>query len=123
MSDCLENQVVDMTYNNYSAREIAKKLGICHRTVLQVKKRKNISPQAVKKSRPCLLSERDARTMERLLSSRQVKTPKQAAAAINKPVSEWTARRALRKIGLISAVKQKKPALSEKKCEGSAKIL
>ena len=45
--------------------------------------------------------------MERLLTSRQ------AAAAIDKLVSEWTARRANRRFGLISAVKQKKQGLSE----------
>ena len=50
----------------------------------------------------------------------QVKTLKQAAAAIDKPVSKWTAAAALRRIGLILAVKQKKPVLSEKKCEGSS---
>ena len=52
--------------------------------------------------------------MERLLTSKQVKTPKRAVAAIDKSVSEWTARRAFRRIGLISAVKQKITELSEK---------
>ena len=82
--------------------------------MLQVRKRKNFSTPDGKKDRSCLLSEGDARAMERLLSSNQAKTPKQAASAIDKPVSAWTDRRALRRIGLISTVKQKKPALSEK---------
>ena len=88
ISDLLENQVVIMTNNNYSARQIVKKLGICHRTVLQVRKRKNLSTPDGEKGRLCLLPQRDARLMERLLTSKQVKTPKYAAAAIDKPVSE-----------------------------------
>ena len=96
-----------MRNNNYSARQIAKNLGICHRTVLQVRRRKNFEHTRWKKGRSCLLSERDARAKEILLTSKQVEIPKQAAAAIGKTVSEWTARRALRRIGLISAVNQK----------------
>ena len=56
---------------------------------------------------------RDARAMESLLIFKQVNTPKQAVIVIDKPVTEWTTRRALRSIGLISVVKQKKPTLSE----------
>ena len=66
-----------------------------------------------KRDRSYLLSERDARAMERLLTSKHVKPPKQAAVAIEKLVSEWTSQRALRRIGLISTEKQKKPLLSE----------
>lgn len=52
--------------------------------------------------------------IERLKRNKDTKTPKLAAKAINKNASEWTVRRALRRIGLVSAVKQKKPALSNK---------
>ena len=75
-----------------------------------------------KKCRSCLLSERDARAMDRLLTSKHVKAPKQAAAAIDKPINEWTVRRALRRIGLISAVRKKKPALSEKNVKARLKF-
>lgn len=122
ISDITENQIIEMTENKDSARKIARTLGICHRTVLQVRKRRNIDAPEVKKSRPNLLTNRDARAMERLMTNKQVKTPKQAAAAINKPVSEWTARRALRRIGLVSAVKQKKPALSDKNVKARLKF-
>ena len=74
-----------------------------------------------KKDRSCLLLERDARAMERLLTFKEVKIPKQAASAIDKPVSEWTARRALCKIGLISAIKHN--SVVRKKCVGSSLIL
>jgi len=45
---------------------------------------------------------------------RRLLTPKGASLAINKNVSEWNARRALRDIGYISSVKKNKPALSDK---------
>ena len=41
-------------------------------------------------------------------------TPKEAALAIDKPVREWTAQRALHSIGLTTLVKQKQTALSER---------
>lgn len=45
------------------------------------------------------------------MTIRKKTTPKQSALTMNTPVSEWTARRALHRIGLIAAIKQKKPAL------------
>ena len=69
-----------------------------------------------------MLSVRDAGAMERLLTSKQVKTPKQATAVVDKPGSEWTVRRDLLRIGLISAVKYKKPALSEKNVKARLKF-
>ena len=53
-----------MTNNDASARGIAKELGICHRTVLQVRKKRNISASKT--------------------------TLKKAPIAIGKPVREWT---------------------------------
>lgn len=111
ISDNLENQIIEMTKNNDTAHKIAKILGICHRSVLQVRKRRNVDAPEVQKSRPRLVTNRDARAMEHLMMTKQLSTPKEAAAALNIPVSEWTARRALQRIGLISAVNQEKPAL------------
>ena len=48
------------------------------------------------------------------MSNRETKRPKLAAKAINKNISKWAVRRALRRIGVGSAVKQEKPALSNK---------
>ena len=83
-----ENEIIEMTKNNFSAREISKKFGICHRTVLQVRKRRNVSAPEPKKSRPRLLTDRDARAMERLMITMPKTTAKEAAIAIKKPVSE-----------------------------------
>lgn len=41
-------------------------------------------------------------------------TPKEASITINKPVSQWTARRAIHNIDYISDVKQSNPASSDK---------
>lgn len=47
-------------------------------------------------------------TLERVMKRNDSITPKLAAAQIHMDVSQWTARRALRRIGLVSATKQKK---------------
>lgn len=97
ISTAFQNKIIEMTKSIQSVREIARTLGICHRTVLQVRKRKNISGEGAQKSRKSLLTERDAWAMEHLLVTKEAKTPNQAADAINKPVSEWTARGHLKK--------------------------
>lgn len=56
------------------------------------------------------------------MTTKQVSTPKEAAAAINNPASEWTARRALQRIGLTSAVKQKKNNIIREKCIGASQV-
>lgn len=118
----VEDEIVSMTENSRTSREIAQHLQICHQTVLNVLKRRNIKAPKVTKRRPNLLSDRDARAMERLLTQQVAKTPKEAAQMIQKPVSEWTARRALKKIGLEAAIKPKKPALSDKNVKARLKF-
>ncbi|GBP08343.1 Transposable element Tc1 transposase [Eumeta japonica] len=66
------------------------------------------------RGRPRLLSDGDARQIERLLHNKDTKTPKNAAKSIGKDVSSWTVRRALNRIGLVASVKKKKPALSDR---------
>lgn len=110
----LENSVVVLTEKGHSTRKIAEKLNIGQSTVVKVQKRKNIVRAPNVGGRPRQLSDADARLMEREMRKDSSITPKQAADALNKNVSEWTARRALHRIGLLSAVKKKKPALSAK---------
>lgn len=92
----LENQIVVLTEKGQSAREIAKTLKICHSTVLCVRKRRNAKSINVTKGRPRLLTDGDARLMERLMRSKDTKTPKLAAKAINKNVSECRVERFVR---------------------------
>ena len=56
------------------------------------------------------------------LQKNETKTPKKTALALCKKVSERTARRALKIIGLVSAVKHKKPALSAKNVRARMKF-
>jgi len=109
-----ENEIIVLLKKKESLRKIAKTLEVGHSTVLRVRKRHNLEPNVNAKGRNSLLTDRDARRMERLIITGECKTPKPASLKIGKHVSEWTTRRALRRIGLVSAVKQKKPALSPK---------
>ena len=85
---------------------------MAHNIVQCVRKRLNLASKCTANGSPRLHTGTDARHIERLMRNRGTKTPKQAARALNKNVSEWTVGRALLRIGLVSAVKQKKPALS-----------
>lgn len=118
----IENSIISMSAKGHSSREIAQKLSLCHRTVLMVRKRKKVEMVKNKGGRPKLLTDGDARLMERLMTSKDAKTPKAAAKIVGKNVSEWTARRRLRRIGLVSAVKKKKTALSEKNIKARLKF-
>ena len=92
-----------------SARKIAKAQQISHYVVLSLRKRRNVQPVSTTRGRPRLLKDGDACHIASLMKNRDTKkkTPKLAAKAINKKVSEWTARRALCSIGLVSSIKQK----------------
>lgn len=114
ISKNLENEIVRLSENGDSCRNIAKKLNVCHRTVSLVRKRRNLIVATSKGGRPRLLSDGDARLVERNLATKSFRTPKEAAKILNKSVSDRTVRRSLQRIGLVSAVKKKKPALSEK---------
>ena len=56
------------------------------------------------------------------MMTRNDRIPKIAAEALNKDVSERTVRRALRRIGLVSEVKKKKPVLSDKNVNARLKF-
>lgn len=107
ISDAIENNIVTMTENGYSSRKIAQQLNISQGTVIAARKRQKIVPAPNQGGRPRLLKDSDARFMIRELKKKDSRTPKQAAAALNKHVSAWTARRALRRIGFVAAIKKK----------------
>lgn len=122
VSSEVEQTVVILTKNGVSTREIAKQLKLAVSTVVAVRNRRKVIPVSNVGGRPRLLTNADARQMVRRLAIDDIKTPKEAAIAINKEVSEWTARRAFRRIGFVSAVKQKKPALSNKNIKARLKF-
>lgn len=103
----IENNVINLLKNN-------EKLNLSKSTVNDIIKRCNVACNNNQGGRPRLLSDGDARQIERLLHDKAIKTPKNAAKSIGKDVSSWTARRALKIIGLVASVKKKKPALSDR---------
>ncbi|XP_075159678.1 uncharacterized protein LOC142232855 [Haematobia irritans] len=110
----VENNIVTLTNSGKSSRVIAKELNVSQRTVISVQKRRNVAPVPNSGGRPRLLKDSDARLMLRQIRNKSCKTPKQPALAIRKNVSAPTARRALHRLGYVSAVKKKKSALSDK---------
>ena len=110
----MENQVLHLSDEGKSCRKIAAICNFYFSTVSRILKRNNKDISGRKGGRLRALSVRDCRNMARLLTSGKVNTPKQAARAVNKGVSEWTAIRSLQRIGLKAKEKKRKPALSLK---------
>ena len=108
----MDNAVVSLTENGCTTRKISKRLGISQSAVIAVQKRRNLTSKWQVAGRKKLLKDSDARLMMSEMRKNKLLTPKGASLVINKKVSEWTARRALRDIGYISSVKKNKPALS-----------
>ncbi|XP_075159510.1 uncharacterized protein LOC142232741 [Haematobia irritans] len=118
----VENNIVTLTNSGKSSRVIAKELNVSQRIVIAVQKRRNVAPVPNSGGRPRLLKDSDARLMLRQIRNKSCKTPKQAVLAIRKNVSAPTARRALHRLGYVSAVKKKKPALSDKNIKSRLKF-
>ena len=114
LSRAVEDNVVSLTNNGASSREIAKELNISQSVVIRVQKRRHTAPKEQTRGRRKLLTDADARFMMAEMRQNKNITTKNTFDAKNKHISEWTARRALHNISYISAVKKKKPALSEK---------
>lgn len=118
----IENSVVCLTDKSCSSRTISKRLGISQSAVIAAQKRRNVTPKPLVKGRKKLLTNSDARLMMSKMRQKKLLTPKGASMAINKNVSQWTARRALHKIGYVSSVKKNKPALSDKNVKARLKF-
>ena len=106
--------VINLLQNNYSCPKNAEKLNLSKSTVNDIKKRRNVACKNNQGGRPRLLSDGDARQIERLLHNKDIKIPENAVKRFGKDVSSWTVRRALNRIGLVASVKKKKPALSDR---------
>lgn len=102
----IENSVVCLTDKSCSSRTISKRLGISQSAVIAAQKRRNVTPKPLVKGRKKLLTDSDARLMMSKMRQKKLLTPKGASMAINKNVSQWTARRALHKIGYVLSFKK-----------------
>ena len=98
VSQEIEDSIVALTNDGQSSRNIAKQLKISQSVVLRVQKRRSVVPQTQNNGRKKLLTPEDARLMLSHMQKNEGLTPMLAAIAINKPVSRWTARRAVQKI-------------------------
>jgi len=87
-----------------------------------VQKRRNAVPKVQRSGPGRILTDADARLMMQKIKNEKNCKPKDASAAMGKPVSQWTACRALRRIGYASEVKKKKPALSDKNIKARLKF-
>ncbi|XP_075161213.1 uncharacterized protein LOC142234030 [Haematobia irritans] len=118
----VENNIVTLTNSGKSSRGIVKELNVSQRTVIAVQERRNVAPVPNSGGRPRLLNDSDVRLMLHQIQNKSCETPKQVALAIRKNLSASTARRALHKLGYVSAVKKKQPALSDKNIKSRLKF-
>ncbi|EAL59155.1 transposase [Wolbachia endosymbiont of Drosophila ananassae] len=122
LSGEIQNNIVSLTESGNSTRQIAERLGISQSAVVSIQKRRKLTPKPQVSGRKKLLKDSDARLMMSEMRKNKNLTPKGACLAINKNVSEWTARRALQDIGYMSIVKKNKPALSDKNVKARLKF-
>lgn len=87
LNSVIKSEVKSLLAKGYSTREVQKKLGISHGSVINIRKECDSLPPC-KRGRKKLLSDRDARDLVRLVVAG--KTPKEATREIGKPISEWT---------------------------------
>ncbi|TMW41337.1 hypothetical protein DOY81_013584, partial [Sarcophaga bullata] len=112
VSQEIEDSIVALTNDGQSSRIIAKQLNISQSVVLRVQKRRAVVPKVQNNGRKKLLTPEDARLMLSHMQKNEGLTPMLAAIAINKPVSRWTARRAVQEIG---ADVKEEPSSSKKR--------
>jgi transposase len=107
--------VVDRLRRGHTSRAIAKELKISKSSVLRIRCTEGMSAQVAKQGRPMIFSERDRRHMVRMIGSGKASTAidlqKHLARQMNIIVSPDTVRRALKKEGMVSVVKKRKPLL------------
>lgn len=121
-SVAVEQTVITLSNQGLSTRKIAERVQISHRTVQLIRKRNQCTPAINTGGRPRLISDGNARLIERRIKNNKKLTPKAAAKDLNLNASEWTVRRSLNRIGLVSSVKKKKPALSDKNIKARLKF-
>lgn len=114
-------RILVLLEEKYPAREIARREGVHHSTVTNIRKRWQPTQSyqdAHRMGRPRAVSERSERQIARLVTSGQCHTAVGAQQLLReeegKVVSVWTVRRIFRRTGLVSRVKRRKPLLLER---------
>ena len=112
--NCVKKHLKD----GLSIRKVVRKTGESHGTVQRIKKETNLTSENEKGGRPKSLSVREERYLVDAVTVKGKENAKQAQKAmendLGKIVSANTVRNTLRQAGLVSFIKPKKPAISEK---------
>ena len=112
------NEVTRYLNLDYSLGKIAKIVGISKSSVFRIKKEHNILTNCSLGGRPAKLNDKNKRQILRSITSGKTSNAVEASKDLNKSlnidVNPQTIRRVLKKAGLRSIVKKKKPRLSKK---------
>ena len=102
----------------FCGRKVAKKVGISHTSVNNIRKRHAPELNVTTGGCPEKLTPRDRRTLARIVTSGRADTATEASSILHNElklsVDAQTCRRALRKEGLRSYVKRRKPGLTKR---------
>ena len=112
------NRIIRLLELNYSMGKIAKIVGVSKSTVSKIKQQYNIITKTNLGGRPSKLNEKNKRQIIRNITSGKASHAVEAAKNLNDSlnihVHPQTIRRVLKKAGLRSIIKKKKPKLSIK---------
>ena len=118
VSKDVENVVVSILCHGSSTRVVVGELGLSQSCIQRIKQQRLSSLKCPLQGRPRVLSSKQERACVHAMIVRgkenasEVVKELQESEGVN--VSEWTMRRAFKRVGLFSKVKQKKPKLSSK---------
>lgn len=114
-------RILVLLEEKYSAREIARREGVSHSTVTDIRKRWQQTQSyqdAHRTGRPRAISERGERRIAQLVTSGQCRTAADAQQLLREygeaAVTTRTVRRIFKRSGLVARVKRRKPLLLER---------
>src|SRR5262245_46463845 len=114
-------RILALLEEKYPAREIARREGVHHSTVTNIRKRWQQTQSyqdAHRMGRPRAVSERGKRRIARLVTSGQCRTAADAQQLLRErgeaAVTTTTVRRIFKRSGLVARVKRRKPLLLER---------
>lgn len=121
-SFAIKAKVISLTKRGIWIGKTASQLKLVLSTVVVIRKRSNVVGIPNVGVFPRLLTNAVSRQIVKRLTKTDNRKPKDPALARSKTISEWTTRGALQRIGFVNAVKQKKPALSNKNIKARLKF-
>lgn len=111
------NNIKALLQKGISIRKIASQTGVSKSKIGEIRKALGLDPSLAKQGAPKKMTEKDDRLAARLIRSGQVDTAVQATQYLNSiaknTLNPQTVRNHLKKMGMRSVVKKKKPLLSK----------